>query len=142
MLGAYKTTYVPPGPRVYPGPEAVRREMDLFKADFNARFKQVAFNSLCCAYYSTFIPCAFATVRCVEKTVNMCAKHWSVSLSLAICSFFSERTVLRSCIRGAPRHLDVRRLLRLVLCPMLPGRLSPRIPSDCQLRREVSQTEN
>ena len=62
LLGAYKTTYLPPGPRVYPGPEAVRKEMDLFKADFNARFKQVAFNSLCCAYYSTFIPCAFATV--------------------------------------------------------------------------------
>ena len=61
-LGAYKTTYVPPGPRVYPGPEAVRKEMDLFKVDFNARFKQVAFNSICCAYYSTFIPCAFATV--------------------------------------------------------------------------------
>ena len=61
-IGAYKTTYLPPGPRVYPGPEAVRKEMELFKADFNARFKQVAFNSLCCAYYSPFIPCAFATV--------------------------------------------------------------------------------
>ena len=87
LLGAYKTTYVPPGPRVYPGPEAVRREMDLFKANFNARFKQVAFNSLCCAYYSTFIPCAFATVKCVEKAVILCTKHWSISLSLAICSF-------------------------------------------------------
>jgi len=80
--GAYKTTYLPPGPRVYPGPEAVRKEMELFKADFNARFKQVAFNSLCCAYYSTFIPCAFATSALFYE-MGYAGRH--VILSFAGC---------------------------------------------------------
>jgi hypothetical protein len=58
--GTYRTTYCPPG--VHPAPENIRQEVSLMKADFNMRLKQVAFNSICSAYYTTFIPCAFATV--------------------------------------------------------------------------------
>jgi len=89
QTGAYKTTYVPPGPRVYPGPEAVRKEMELFKADFNARFKQVAFNSLCCAYYSTFIPCAFAT-SALYYEMGYAGRHVILSFAGCFALYFVE----------------------------------------------------
>jgi hypothetical protein len=43
-----------------PSPESVRQESRLLRADFNGRMRQVAFNSICSAYYTTFVPCAFA----------------------------------------------------------------------------------
>ncbi len=42
-----------------PSPDGVRRESGLMRTDFNNRLRQVAFNSICSAYYTTFVPCAF-----------------------------------------------------------------------------------
>lgn len=40
--------------------DAVREEVEMLKTDFNARLKQVLFNSLLVAYYLSFVPCCFA----------------------------------------------------------------------------------
>ncbi len=60
-VGSYRTNCHPPGSP--PGPEGVRQESGLMRADFNARLRQVAFNSICSAYYTTFVPCAFTQVN-------------------------------------------------------------------------------
>lgn len=41
-------------------PLTIRAEIDVLRADYNNRFKQVVFTSLLNAYYSAFIPCCFA----------------------------------------------------------------------------------
>lgn len=41
-------------------PESVRNEIQTLKIDFNARLKQVLFNSMVSSYYAAFIPCCFA----------------------------------------------------------------------------------
>lgn len=43
-------------------PESVRSEVAMLKTDFNMRIKQAAFNSVCSAYYTTFVPLSFTTV--------------------------------------------------------------------------------
>ena len=40
-------------------PETVRQEVQILKSDFNARLKQVLFNTMVSTYYATFIPCCF-----------------------------------------------------------------------------------
>jgi len=64
-MGNYRTVYSSTlasqhhAPGGTPSPETVRQESKLLRADFNARLRQVAFNSICGAYYATFVPCAF-----------------------------------------------------------------------------------
>lgn len=41
-------------------PVTIRAEIDVLRADYNNRFKQVVFTSLLNAYYAAFIPCCFA----------------------------------------------------------------------------------
>ncbi|XP_055691711.1 transmembrane protein 39A [Lutzomyia longipalpis] len=41
-------------------PSAIRDEVEVLKADFNCRFKQIIFTSACNAYYAGFIPCCFS----------------------------------------------------------------------------------
>lgn len=41
-------------------PITIRTEIDVLRADYNNRFKQVVFTSLLNAYYAAFIPCCFA----------------------------------------------------------------------------------
>ena len=41
----------------------VRKEADILKYDFNARMKNVLFNSMVCAYYVGFVPICFLQVR-------------------------------------------------------------------------------
>ncbi len=60
LLGNYRTSFHSPGST--PIPENVRQESGLMRLDFNARLRQVAFNSICSAYYTTFVPCAFTQV--------------------------------------------------------------------------------
>jgi hypothetical protein len=38
----------------------IRTEVDTLRNDFNTRFKQIIFTSVINAYYSAFMPCAFA----------------------------------------------------------------------------------
>lgn len=45
--------------------DVIREEVGLLKDDFNYRLKQLMFNSLLSAYYTSFIPCCFAQVSCV-----------------------------------------------------------------------------
>ncbi|XP_002731817.2 transmembrane protein 39A-like, partial [Saccoglossus kowalevskii] len=40
-------------------PDAIRHEVDLLRFDFNAKIKQVLFNSMVCAYYVGFVPVCF-----------------------------------------------------------------------------------
>ncbi len=54
--GAFRTSYS----MMAQNPETVRLEAGLLRQDFNARLKQVAFNSFCNAYYATIAPLAFA----------------------------------------------------------------------------------
>lgn len=42
--------------------ETIREEVEFLKNDFNARLKQVLFNSLLVVYHATFLPCYFAQV--------------------------------------------------------------------------------
>lgn len=51
------------------GAPAVRNEVELLKADFNQRLKQIIFSSLVGAYYAGFIPWCFAQV-CWTKFLN------------------------------------------------------------------------
>lgn len=41
-------------------PITIRAEIEVLRADYNNRFKQVVFTSLLNAYYAAFIPCCFA----------------------------------------------------------------------------------
>lgn len=41
-------------------PVTIRAEVDVLRADYNNRFKQVVFTALLNAYYAAFIPCCFA----------------------------------------------------------------------------------
>jgi len=41
-------------------PELIRQEVAVLKADFNARLKQILFNTIVSAYYGAVIPCLFA----------------------------------------------------------------------------------
>ena len=66
----YRTSYFAPG--TTPMPDWIRSEVSLIKNDFNMRLKQVAFNSICSAYYAAFIPCAFATVRTYSHLCVQC----------------------------------------------------------------------
>ena len=56
----YRTNVTVPGST--PMPENVRHESALLRQDFNARLRQAAFNSVCSAYYTTFVPCVFTQV--------------------------------------------------------------------------------
>ena len=80
ISGTYRTSYFAPG--TTPMPDCIRSEVGLIKNDFNMRLKQVAFNSICSAYYAAFIPCAFATVSsfllfCVSNFKLIKKKHLS-----------------------------------------------------------------
>jgi hypothetical protein len=57
-------------PGCAPNPEHVRLEVGLMKSDFVMRLKQVVFNSVCSAYYASFIPWAFAPVQWLHTYSN------------------------------------------------------------------------
>lgn len=59
--GNFRTSSLFPNGK--PTPDGTRLEVSLLKSDFNERLKQAAFNSLCTAYYTAFVPCALAPVR-------------------------------------------------------------------------------
>lgn len=45
------------------GAPAIRNEVEMLKADFNQRLKQIIFSSLVGAYYAGFVPWCFAQVK-------------------------------------------------------------------------------
>lgn len=45
------------------GAPGIRNEVELLKADFNSRLKQIIFSSVVGAYYSSYIPWCFAQVK-------------------------------------------------------------------------------
>ncbi|TRY67099.1 hypothetical protein TCAL_14696 [Tigriopus californicus] len=47
-------------------PESVRSEVAMLKTDFNMRIKQAAFNSVCSAYYTTFVPLSFTSMESIS----------------------------------------------------------------------------
>jgi hypothetical protein len=47
-------------------PQAIREEVEVLKADFNNRMKQVIFSSVLNAYFAGFLPCCFAQVIIVK----------------------------------------------------------------------------
>jgi hypothetical protein len=52
-------------------PQAIREEVEILKADFNNRMKQIIFSSVLNAYYAGFVPCCFAQVITVKNVATV-----------------------------------------------------------------------
>jgi hypothetical protein len=52
-------------------PQAIREEVQVLKADFNNRMKQIIFSSVLNAYYAGFVPCCFAQVIIVRNMATL-----------------------------------------------------------------------
>lgn len=72
-------------------PESVRSEVAMLKTDFNMRIKQAAFNSVCSAYYTTFVPLSFTTGYLYYE-ISWVSRHvilvWVGCFTLYACQLF------------------------------------------------------
>ena len=130
ISGTYRTSYFAPG--TTPMPDCIRSEVGLIKNDFNMRLKQVAFNSICSAYYAAFIPCAFATV---SSFLLFCVSNFKLikknTSPLSIC--ISECLALRVSLGFSSRRFVLHRMLYTLYCSVLPSQLHPYDASNSKL---------
>lgn len=86
-------------------PNAIRYEIFILRNDFNSRFKQVIFTSLLNAYFSTFLPCYFATsmyYNVVWASMHIILVFFSV---FTMCTVFSFPSKYSDIMHRAALHL-------------------------------------
>ncbi|XP_065366660.1 transmembrane protein 39A [Calliphora vicina] len=86
-------------------PNAIRYEIDVLRNDFNCRFKQVIFTSLLNTYFSTFLPCYFATqvhYNVLWASIHILLVFFSV---FTMCTVFSFPSKYSDILHRAALHL-------------------------------------
>eukprot|EP00094_Tigriopus_californicus_P003871 TCALIF_03726-PA protein Name:"Similar to Tmem39a Transmembrane protein 39A (Rattus norvegicus)" AED:0.37 eAED:0.37 QI:0/0/0/1/0/0/2/0/159 len=85
-------------------PESVRSEVAMLKTDFNMRIKQAAFNSVCSAYYTTFVPLSF-TSKALLPTAQSSGLSLEFSITSSVTTHFSLQSYLYYEISWVSRHV-------------------------------------
>jgi len=115
--GTFRTNLAAAG-GVPTSPELIRMEVAITKTDFNARLKQVLFNTIISAYYGGFIPCAFSPSFLSYEV-------WWVSQHTIITLFGCLTLYLVHCFPAGYNHLLHRTSLHLGHWQRMEGRISP-----------------
>jgi len=116
-VGIYRTNLAAAG-GVVTSPELVRMEVAITKTDFNARLKQVLFNSLLNSYYAGAIPCLFA-----QSFLQI--EFWWVLQHTCIIFVGSVTLYLVQLFPAGYHNLLHRGVLGLGIWQRMTGRLSP-----------------
>jgi len=116
-VGVYRTNLAAAGGGVT-SPELVRMEVAITKTDFNARLKQVLFNSLLNCYYAGAVPCLFA-----QSFLEM--EFWWVLQHTIVIFFGSVTLYLVQLFPAGYCNLLHRAVLGLGVWQRMSGRVSP-----------------